>query len=254
MAFAIMVLYQLFFLFITMGLALPVFGAVRDVQLSTGLYWSQGDYSGDRAISLGAIPLAIRIRSQPWSARLATTLLANDTLVENTTGTRQNERQSGLGDVWLSSTYHLAPRYANSLFIDIGGKLKWASGNETKGLGTGTTDVELRMDGFKRFDLITLNSGIGYRWRNGNSSYYEDSANGVVGMDFQWAAKISIGSSLSLAEASTTSSSMQREWLIYWSIKRPSNIRWTLYTLHGFSSASPDIGVGFTVSRTFDQR
>ncbi len=224
--------------------------SVKSLQLSTGVYWSQGDYREGINRSMAAIPLAARVQADTWSARLATTLLTSEQLGTEANNKEQKERQSGMGDTWLSATHHLPPQQTNSLFIDLTGKLKWASGNDAKALSSGTTDTELRMDGFKRFDSLTLSSGFGYRWRSGNVTY-KNSANAIVGADWRWTPGNNVGVTLSAGEPSTASSSGQREWLIYWSIKRASNTRWTLYALHGTSTSTPDIGAGVTISRAF---
>lgn len=246
----------------TTALAAPVAHAAntaREAQLSTGLYWSRGDYGEDTDTTMTAIPLAARVRTPSWTARVATTVLTIDGPSNSrdgvvVTNVARTERQSGLGDTWLSATYHDAPHQAGTLFIDVTGKFKWPTGDDAKGLSTGTTDTDVRIDAFKRVDNVTLSSGIGYRWRNGGDADYDNSANAIVGLDRKWVPGVNVGASVSGAQAATATSSGPREWLVYWSAKRPGNTRWMVYALHGLSTASPDVGIGITLSRTLDPR
>ncbi len=119
--------YHAVFFTIAICLTLPALAAgdsVQKLQLSTGVYWSQGDYREGINRSMSAIPLSARIQADTWSVRLATTLLTSERLRAETNHKEQKERQSGVGDTWLSATHHLPPQQSNSLFIDLTGKIK----------------------------------------------------------------------------------------------------------------------------------
>ena len=229
--------------------------ASQDMQVASGGYWSRGDYDDDEETIVHAVPLTLRIRTGAWMTRISTTLLSIDgpsnVINGSTLENSRNERQSGWGDTWLSASYQALPRQSGTLFVDITGRIKGATGDETQGLGTGTTDIELRMDTFKRVQGITLITGFGYRWRYGGDPSYDNSANATAGADWQWKAGVNIGASFSIAESATASGTHPREGLLYASAKHTSGIKWTFYVLRGLSDASPDIGAGFTVAHIF---
>ena len=74
--------------------------------------------------------------------------------------------ESGLGDVIAGITiYDVAYSEELGLALDLAGKIKFGTADETKGLGTGEQDFTIRADLYKFFEQFTLLTSAGYKLR-----------------------------------------------------------------------------------------
>jgi len=161
--------------------------------------------------------------------------------------------EDGIGDIIVSASYLLNQNSQGRMpFFEVTGRVKIPTADETRGLGTGKTDFTLQGDVFQRFGSVTPFLSVGYRWR-GNSD--------VVALNDSWLAsaglvvavneQVSIGASYDYQEASTSFTDDVQEFSPF-VVFRPSPA-WSVnvYGVIGFSDASPDVGAGLQIGRSF---
>lgn len=163
--------------------------------------------------------------------------------------TVETSKESGVGDVWLTSTYSLEPLAANSIYVDLSAKVKLPTGDEAKGLGTGETDYSLQMEAFapmgKWMPFVTVA-------RKFKGDMPEAELNDVwytsVGSAYQLSASTSIGASVDYQEATTAESDPTNEIFSYVSHKISPRLTGMLYGYVGLADGGPDSGFGVQFS------
>ncbi|GMG87802.1 hypothetical protein [Biformimicrobium ophioploci] len=163
--------------------------------------------------------------------------------------TVERSSESGLGDIWLTSTYSLEPLAANSIYVDLSAKLKMPTGDEAKGLGTGEVDYSLQMEAFapmgKWMPFVTVA-------RKFKGDMPETELNDVwytsVGSAYQLSGNTSFGASLDYQQATTAESDPTNEIFSYVSHKITPRLTGMLYGYVGLADGGPDNGFGVQFS------
>jgi hypothetical protein len=161
-------------------------------------------------------------------------------------------RESGLGDVILQGTYNLFPADPHGLFLDLTGKVKLPTADESKGLGTGQADYTVQMDALFSRGPFTPFGTIGYRFRGSTPTL--PLKNGVVasaGFSGRVSSMLSAGVSYDYRQATTATSSDVSEISPFVNIKPTKSWSLNIYGTRGFSNASPDAGGGVQLKRVF---
>lgn len=133
--------------------------------------------------------------------------------------------------------------------LETTARLKWPVADSERGLGTGTTDVYLQLDGYRSFGSFTPFTAAGYRWLGNNPRYrLRDGMYGSVGSLYRLTTSVTVGASLDWRQRILAGGDHAAEatMLLVYRIDE----RWNMigYVLKGFSDASPDVGVGLAVT------
>ncbi|HET7359936.1 MAG TPA: transporter [Rhodanobacteraceae bacterium] len=159
---------------------------------------------------------------------------------------------SGLGDVVAQATYHLYTNDASRFGVDVGGRIKFATADEDKGLGTGQNDYGVNLDLYKGIGAWTLFGGAGYT-DYGSSAFIRlhNGANANVGANYKVGGNDTVGGYYYYREKISDSGYAQDEASLFWNHRFDTAWRLQTYVLTGFSKGSPDWGAGASLKYTF---
>lgn len=153
-------------------------------------------------------------------------------------------RESGLGDVVLSGSVRLVAEAPAQPRIDLTGKIKLATADEDKNLGTGENDYAVQLD---------LEKGIffgylGYRvYGDPPGLNLDNVAYGLVGLSRLLDSATRAGVSLYTQQAAAAGTDEQLELSLFLNRKLDKDSQLRPYVVFGLSDGSPDWGVGVTL-------
>ena len=264
-----------------LGLAQAALADEGELSGWAGINYSRGSYGGPGNTEVFSIPFAARYESGPWILRATVPYMritgtgavvvpgvgpvkkCDDLLglgVVNTgcttaggnAGSTRTERTSvsGLGDSTASATYMMYGA-DNRSGAGLTGKIKLPTGDETRGLGTGSTDVSAQADLFKTFGATTLFGGVGYTaFGDSPIARFDDVANASLGV-MQRIDADRLGLALDARQAGSPFPLAQRELSAFWIHRVDRSWRVHAYVLKGFADGSPDWGGGISTGYVF---
>lgn len=244
--------------------------------LSAGADYSSGKYGTDTTTDIWSVPVAAAYQTDRWTFKLtvpyinisgAGNVIPGVGKVNNGNpkgrgrgnggGTTPapgsaSGSASGLGDITASAGYELFGSADRTFGLDLTGKVKFATADENKGLGTGKNDYGLALDTYKVSGAWTAFGGVG--WMKYGSSQYIQLKNGFnanIGADYKLSAGDNIGAYYYYRERIADTGASQSELTGYWNHKFNDSLRVQAYVLAGFADGSPDYGVGASLKYTF---
>jgi hypothetical protein len=146
--------------------------ANNNVQFSTGINYSSGDFGLTQKTKVAVVPFSVKLKTGNWAFRASLPYVTVDgpgdvgvVLDDNGGGRGSNSgpgggggspeddgsnsgfgrsnRVSGLGDLSLSTTYSFNEIGDSDFYTDVTARVRLATGNENKGLSAGATDYGL---------------------------------------------------------------------------------------------------------------
>lgn len=162
-----------------------------------------------------------------------------------------SETKSGLGDVVVSAGYSMlnAPE---SLMLDVVGKVKFGTGSRTKGLGTGETDYSIQGDVMQSFGNLTPFGTFGYRvLGDPDGTELRNILFGSMGASLRVTTPTSVGAALDWRQKTTDDGNDAVEASAFASHRFNNTWRTMAYVVTGITKASPDFGIGGTLSYSF---
>lgn len=248
--------------------------------LSAGANYSSGKYGTDTTTDIWSVPVTAAYQTDRWTFKLAVPYInisgAGNVIpgvgpVNNgnpsgrgrgrivggggsggSTVTTTSGSASGLGDITASVGYQLFASTDRTFGLDLTGKVKFATADENKGLGTGKNDYGLSLDTYKVSGAWTAFGGVG--WMKYGSSQYIQLKNGVnanIGADYKVSPSDNIGAYYYYRERIADTGDAQSEIAGYWNHKFNDSLRVQAYALAGFADGSPDYGVGASLKYSF---
>ena len=169
--------------------------------------------------------------------------------------------QSGIGDVTASVTRYLFDDDGTGVSMDVTGEIKFATGDQAKGLGTGKNDYSVQFDTYKVNDNWGMSGSIGYSVLgspgdvviNGipqnitlNNVYY-----GSLGVSYNTTDNVKAGLIFDMQQAAEIGGYPPRSIKANLNIKLSESNRLQLYILKGQSDGSPEWGSGASMSTNF---
>lgn len=243
------------------GCGFPAGSCAEDssVAVATGVYVTSGDYGSERTIEDLYVPLTITADLERVGLRLTVPYLElkapEGTIItgpggEPIPGTGPMITTSGLGDVLASITLYdvIASR---SFAIDLTGKIKFGTADESDGLGTGETDYTLQMEFYRFLDRATLTGSLGYTLRGDPAAVdLDDILIASVGGYYELSDATSAGLFFDYRESSFDDFDAAQELTVV--LSRHFGHGWRLQAqfLAGFTDNSPEWGAGIQVRRT----
>ena len=235
-----------------------------DLRFSTGVEYSTGKYGGTDDIEELYVPFTFRVGLERVGFRLTAPYLRvtapDDTVItdpgtEPLPGSGATVTESGLGDVIGAITlYDLYVSNDANFVIDVTGKIKFATADETRGLGTGENDYTLQFDAFRFFDRLSLQGTAGYRLR-GDPPGFELNDVFLASVGGAWLAsdRTMVGVYFDYREASIGGIDDVQELSGFASFRLSRAWRMELYAFTGLTNSSTDFGGGILFSTDLSQ-
>ena len=230
------------------------------VSLSTGLDYSSGKYGSVRAtdILVALTDVTLKTGDFQFTAALPYITITGPAflvvgaggvpIVVNPGRTADKERK-GLGDLNFSTTYSVPSELTDEFQVDLTGRIKLATGEQSQGLSSGETDFGFSVDVSRQFGDWAPFVSFGYRIPGRPTAYSLVSA-----------PSFSVGTSLQLGDhflaimsydfdgtiSSTLADSQQLFGSISW--VATDDLTFTTYGEYGMSSGAPRGGGGLLAS------
>lgn len=231
-------------------------------KLTAGAEYITGDFGGDTPVDEWYVPLTGKYITDRYVFRLTVPYISLTAPVGTKVsggpdgqiivpGDGKSATEQGLGDVIASVTIMdvLNSEASAGISLDLTGKIKFGTADESKGLGTGENDYTVQADLFKYFDRVTAYGIAGYTFRDSPPGIYlEDVWFALVGGVYHFTPELGAGLDLYFREASSVDFVEQKELtaLVDFKINEENKVR--AYVLRGLSDGSPDWGVGVMFS------
>ena len=227
--------------------------------LATGIDFTSGTYGGDVDIEDTYVPLTATADYRRFALRLTVPYLSV-TAPEGTVfdpggeplpGSGALTTESGLGDIIGSVTfYDVINSERLGLAMDLTGKVKIATADEDKGLGTGENDYSAQADIYKFIDDFTLLGSVGYKFRGDPAGLdLNDVFTASLGGIYKFTSDVKGGLFFDYRESSISGSDSVQELSAFVSRRVGVNWRLQVYGLTGFTDSSPDWGAGIQIKR-----
>lgn len=221
-----------------------------------GFNYSRGDYGLPQDTEVFAVPASLSFDSADWTFRATVpwiTIKGPASVIEGggipIRPTASSE--SGFGDAVGALTYKVT-REAGRPQLSLTGRVKFATGNEDRGLSTGETDYYAQADLLQTFGSVTPFITAGYRWLGRNTLYpLEDGFFFSGGVAVLVAPGTSVGAAYEWREAIVNGGDDASEISVF--LYHKVNDRWsfTVTAMKGFTDASANYGGGGSLSYAF---
>jgi hypothetical protein len=254
---------------VALCLAPMALAAEGDFSLGSGVNFSTGTYGGSESTQIVTLPLTARYEREPWTVRATLPYLhitgpsavfpgvgrvENRKILDSVLRSRtQNDRRSvsGMGDATLAATYSIYGT-ANRSGIGLSGKLKFATGDEAQGLGTGSNDAAIQIEAFQQLERNTLFGAIGYTlFGDSPITQFQNVGNFGLGATHRTGGGELIGLAFDVRQAGSPAPAPLRELTGFWTHRIDGNWRAQAYVLKGFARGSPDWGAGVSAAYAF---
>jgi len=224
-----------------------------------GAEYSSGDYGTGTTTRILAVPFTLKYDNAPSALTLTLPwyhVLGGGSVVPglgavDNSNRRGDRSTSGLGDLTVSATNSAYYDSDSKFGVDFTGKVKLPTGEEDKGLSSGSTDLTVRADAYKQLDSFTAFGGLGLMVSSGG---FLDLRNALVyslGGSRKLDARDSVGLSLDGRTALVRGTPPQRELTAFWSRAVEKQQKIQAYFLVGLANGSPDWGAGISAAYSF---
>ena len=229
-----------------------------------GAEYTSGDYGTSSKTKIWYFPVTLRYETDINAASISVSYLSvegrgdvvvsgggggmgmgSQTVKRNSTqtGTRTD---SGFGDVILTGSHKLSGTASSR--IDLTGKIKLGTADETDNLGTGENDYAVQLD----FEMVaasnTVYGSAGYKFLGDPpGTDYKNVFYGSIGFSHKLDAARAAGLTYDAQQAALSGGSGLSELTLFLSNKLDKKTRLTGYVVKGFSNGSPDWGLGVTL-------
>lgn len=177
------------------------------------------------------------------------------------TGINRIVTEKGLGDVTGSATRYLIDDDKTGISVDVKGEIKFATANQSKGLGTGKNDYSLQSDIYKDYEKLGLSGTLGYSVLgspgkvvvNGVSEniIFHNVFYGSVGSTYKITEMTKVGLTYNMQQASEKGAYKQKDITADLNIKLSKTTKLQFYLLKGLANGSPDKGFGASIKASF---
>lgn len=227
--------------------------------LGGGLHYSSGDYGTATTTKITTLAGTAAYEKGPWTFKgwLPYLNVEGDSAVVPGIGhvrgkASRTTSEAGLGDIVLSATYAAYYDRATTFGFDLTAKVKLATADENRGLGTGEHDFIFLADLYKTFGRWTGFGGVGYHILGDPPGFPLDNVwSASLGASYKLDERDSVGASLDGRERVAVGTSPQRELTGFFIRKLDRLWKAQLYALIGLADGSPDWGAGLSLARPF---
>jgi hypothetical protein len=231
------------------------------ITLGTGIDYSTGKYGGDQATDITYVPFIAKVEYERWTGKLTVPWVsitgpgnvvgAGEPIILPGETRAQRRTASGLGDIVANLGYGIIDG-DNGLYLDAIGKIKFATADETKGLGTGENDYALQADASQTIGAFTALATLGYRFVGDPPGIeLRDVWFGTLGAAYRIAAGMSVGAFYDARQSTSPGTPYAREVTAYFAYTPRRGFRAQLYGSRGLADGSADWGVGALLGYAF---
>jgi hypothetical protein len=239
--------------------AAPAHAADGKLSLSTGIDYTSGRYGEASDTDITYIPFTGKYETGRWIFGLTIpyirvdgpgTVFRDIGAVRTATTTRRSE--SGMGDIVAAATYNVFWDAREQSALDVTAKLKLATADEGRNLGTGEEDLHVQADAYRALGRWTPFATLGYKFLGDPPGIdLRDVFFASAGASYKLDDLSSVGAMWYGQQRTTARGSAQSEITGFYSRRLDTDWRGQAYGLLGLSDGSPDYGIGLTVSRIF---
>lgn len=229
------------------------------LSLSAGVHYSQGDYGTTSTTEVSALTATLRYERGPWTARATLPYLhvsGGATVIPGMGRVRDRvvpeSTEHGPGDATGSLTYAAYYDPAERVGVDVTGKLKLATADQEKRLGTGENDLALQVEAYRSIERWTVLAALGYTLFGSSPDFpLRDGFNYGASASYRIDERDVAGVSVEGRQRVTPQGEPLRELTAFLS-RRLGPVRTAqMYFLLGMSDAAPDWGAGVTLGYWF---
>lgn len=242
-------------------LALPAAAEPARYSLGVGLDYSSGDYGTGSDTEIWYLPLRFKYERGPATLKLTVPYLritapSGGTLVGFDddgrpiySGGGARTTTEGLGDVVLTYTHSLFGQPRGHFLLDLGAKVKFATADADKGLGSGENDYGVFADAYYVAGAATPFATLGYRVLGDPAGLeLRNVWQTSLGLTYRLSKADSLGAMWDWRQAGTAGRDGISELTAYWVHKTAGGLKLQAYGVAGFSDTSPDYGLGLMVT------
>lgn len=244
------------------GLALAAGAASAEgvFSLSTGADYASGTYGTPVTSTQWTIPFVAKYETLEWSAKLTVPYvrIKNPGISRDGTplpcagsGTAPSTAK-GMGDTVLTLSRNIVEDRAGRMLIDLTGKAKFATADETQCLGTGENDYYLQGDLSKGFGALGVFGTLGWRKMGDPPGVdFEDPFYYSIGATYRASPEHSFGVAYDYREPLLPGRDPLSEATVFLTRRFEGSFKVQGYATTGFSDSSPDWAVGAILTRSF---
>lgn len=228
------------------------------LNLFTGFEYSSGDYGEKIDTQIWTVPLTLKYRNGPLTAKLSTSWLhvtGPGTVTpegDPIPGSGKKTTEQGMGDVYATLAWNLLDERDHVMGMDVGAKVKFGTADEDKYLGTGENDYALQAEVFKPVGAWYPSIKLGYNWKGDPSGIdYRNVWYGSVGTDYRLSKTYSVGGYYDWRQKLTSGGNQIKELMVYFHTHINDSNKLNVYMLTGFTDSSPDWAAGLSLNHRF---
>jgi hypothetical protein len=230
--------------------------------LSAGVDYTTGKYGATDSTDILYVPFTGKYEIGPWTTKLvvpwihitgpANVVGAPGDTVVITGGNAGRRTESGLGDVVASSFYNVLNERNSPFGLDLGGKIKFGTADEKRGLGTGKNDYSVQADLFKPIGALTPFGSIGYRWYGDPAGVnFKNVVYWSAGASYKMSQPTTVGAAYDFRPAIVDNGNHVSEATFFVSQKLSQDWKVQIYGVKGFSTGSPEWGAGAVLAYSY---
>jgi hypothetical protein len=228
-----------------------------ELRLGGGFHYSTGDYGSSIDTRISTLEFTARYETgrMVYRASVPWLTVKGDTGVipgigEVSGAPVRSGSASGLGDIVLSAAWSAYYDPGSTLGLDLTGKVKLPTADESEGLGTGEPDFAVLVDLYRTFDRVTGFGGVGYHFMGDSPALpLENAWSANLGATYRLDARASVGAMLEGRQRVAPGGSRILELTGFWMRRLEAQWRAQLYGLIGLADGSPDWGFGLSFAR-----
>lgn len=241
-------------------LSLSASHAETSLTLSSGIDYSTGKYGQSERTETLYVPIVIKYEFSDWTFRAvlpyvestgpSTVSGSGADRVTLNTGQKVTKRVAGLGDIVLSGSWVALEQ--GPWLIELGGKIKVATADESAGLGTGKNDYSIQSEIYRVLGSHTLFGTLGYKkMGDPEGTDLKDPFFASVGWSLRASQNTALGLSFDFRQKIQDGGAPIREATGFVTHKLDKNWKLQTYLVSGFTKATPDLGGGLIVFYTY---
>ena len=247
---------------ITAALACAFAGTVaaqeQGITLGAGLHHTDGNYGTPVSTEVTSLAFNARHDSAQWIFKATVPWIRVSGSagvvpgVGRVGGGSVERSASGLGDIVLSATHKTWYDATRQVGLDLTGRIKLGTADETEGLGTGEHDVGLQADAFKSFGQVTGFVGLGYTIFGDAPGFpLRNVFNATFGATYRIDERDTVGLAYDERDRVVRGGAELSEVTLFWTRQVTRGWKSQAYFLVGMEDGSPDWGAGLSLAYAY---
>jgi hypothetical protein len=246
------------------------------LSMTVGIDFTSGKYGGNTSTNIFYVPFIAKYETNFYSLNFTLPYIRiigpgnvvggiNPVVVENESGGRRrsgnggfednkvgSSAREGLGDIIAAASVNVLDIRNQGLLVDLTGRIKFGTADETQGLGTGENDYAFQIDVYHAINRFALFGSAGYSLLGSPRGVnLRNIGYGSIGGSSQVTPVTTGGVVFDFAQATSGAAAPRRDLTAFASFKITPISKFQIYGMRGFSSGSPNYGGGVNYSYSF---